>query len=144
MLFKSLFLLAIAIFPFSQCAWLQESPKNRQVEMEPQFVHSREFEKIAENNFIGKWQGQTMDLNSQIIQIDLEVQRSEEEEFLIQLSVPSSQILLYRTKYLMGRNVLEGEGITMEPIMGGFAEIQVKNHPNLPNSHRLKVSLVNN
>lgn len=136
-----IFLILSISFLF-HCAKEKGGIQSRNMDTEHTFVHPKEFEKIAEQNFVGKWQGQILDKNSQIQRIDLEIKRSEENEFLVQLSVPATRIMLYKTQYLLGRNVLEGEGFTMEPVMGGYALFWVTNHPSLSQTDRINVSLV--
>lgn len=123
---------------------IDKKPRQSPKEFTPDFVHPREFEKIAESNFVGRWEGEWMTDRLEVVSIEVEVKRTPEDRFLCQLQVPKTQTKIYITEYKMGMNILEGEGFQMMPIMGGYAEFRVSNHPKIPKNQRVKLSLVGN
>jgi hypothetical protein len=103
---------------------------------------SREFVKIIEQNFVGKWQAQFIDTDSRIINLELNVTSLGDNKFNCELIVPNETIQIFKSSYQFGRNILEAEGFTMSPIMGGFADITLPKHPILKKEPNIKFVLV--
>lgn len=115
------------------------SPNNHKEILGP---NSRAFQKIVEQNFVGKWQGQAIDKQARLISLELNVKSLGDNQFQCILSVPNEPIRIFSTSYQFGRNTIEGDGFLMSPITGGFADVALMNHPLFLNQEAIKFTLV--
>lgn len=136
--------LLIAILIISQTRYCQSTSKetNQIHHKETLGPNSRAFQKIVEQNFVGKWQGQYIDKQARLISLELNVRSLGDNQFQCILSVPNEPIRVFSTSYQFGRNTIEGDGFHMSPITGGFADVALENHPLFQNQEAIKFTLV--
>ncbi|NCN09856.1 MAG: hypothetical protein GW938_08430 [Leptospira sp.] len=131
----------IFLFTSSACTIFQKD-STPSMEREALGPNSREFMKIVEQNFVGKWQAQYIDKNSRIISLELNVKPLGENKFNCTLLLPNEPLLEFNTSYQFGKNMLEGDGLIMSPISGGYADVGLKDHPLFQNEESIKFALV--